>query len=263
MVRFFTFRETQFAFNTHHSGTAIIFLHGFLESQNMWQHVVEKLPRACRKITLDLPGHGDSENLGYVHTMEDMAEIVKALADHLKLKRFFLCGHSMGGYVALAFAEKYPDMIKGMLLLNTTARVDTEERKRNRDRAIATVKKHHTSYIRIAIPMLFRAKNRRNLKEAVNEAKKDGLRTSKQGVIAALEGMKLRPDREVLLHFAPYNILFVGGKHDSVINQEDMLEQMKAHRVTPLLLENGHMSYIEDFEELLSGMKAFLKKNST
>lgn len=260
-MRFFSFRETKFAFNTHHSGTAIIFLHGFLESQNMWQQVIEKLPRACRKITLDLPGHGDSENLGYIHTMEDMAEVVKALADHLKLKRFFICGHSMGGYVALAFAEKYPDMIKGMLLLNSTARVDTEERKRNRDRAITTVKKHYTSYIRISIPMLFRAKNRRNLKDAVNAAKKDALRTSKQGTIAALEGMKLRPDREVLLHFAPFNILFVGGKYDPVVPIDDMHQQMQAHRVIPLLLENGHMSYIEDFEELLSGIKAFLKRN--
>jgi pimeloyl-ACP methyl ester carboxylesterase len=260
-MRTFTFRGTSFSFNSKHSGPAIIFLHGFLENQSMWDELTKKLPRAYRKICLDLPGHGASDNLGYVHSMEDMAEVVKALADHLKLKRFFLCGHSLGGYVALAFAEKYPDMIKGLLLLNSTARADSDERKRNRDRAIETVKRQHKSYIRIAVPMLFRAKNRRNLREAVNEVKAQALTTSKQGVIAALEGMKIRPDREVLLHFAPYNVLFVGAKHDPIIPQEHIEEQMKAHRVEPLLLENGHMSHMEDFEPLLEGVKGFLKKH--
>ncbi len=257
-MRTFSFKGCTFSFTSQHSGPAIIFLHGFLESQRMWDGLIKKLPRAYRKVTLDLPGHGDSENLGYVHSMEDMAELVKSLADHLKLKRFYLCGHSMGGYVALALAEKHPDLVRGILLLNSTARADSATRKQNRDRAIATAKRNYKSYIRLSVPLLFRPKNRRNLREEVNKAKKDALRTSKQGIVAALEGMKLRPDREVLLHFAPYPILFVGGKHDPVIPLEDVQEQMKAHRVTPLLLENGHMSYLEDFDALRAGIKKFL-----
>lgn len=259
-MRFFNFRDTQFAFNTQHAGTAIIFLHGFLESQHMWQNVIDNLPRTYRKITLDLPGHGDSGNLGYVHTMDEMAEVVKALADHLKLRKFFICGHSMGGYVALAFAEKYPEMIKGLMLLNSTAKADSDEKRKNRDKAIAVVKRNHKAYIRTAIPLLFRPKNRRTMAEQVNYTKTDALRTSQQGIVAALEGMKMRTDREVLLHFAPYLILFVGGKHDPIIALSDIEEQMKAHRVAPLLLENGHMSYIEDLEPLLVGIKQFLQK---
>lgn len=228
----------------------------------MWAQLIAALPRAYRKITLDLPGHGASENLGYVHSMEDMAALVNGLAEHLKLKRFFVCGHSLGGYVALALAEQYPDKLKGMLLLNSTTRADSPERKKNRNKAIEVVKRNHKSYIRISIPMLFRPKNRRNLAKEIKVVKADALRTSQQGIIATLEGMKQRPDREVLLHFAPYPILFVGGKHDPVIALEDIEEQMKGHRVTPLLLENGHMSYLEDFDPLLVGMKSFLKQHA-
>jgi pimeloyl-ACP methyl ester carboxylesterase len=258
----FRFRGTEFTYHSQHSGPAVIFIHGFLENRLMWSRLMAGLPRAYRKITLDLPGHGTAPNLGYVHTMEDLAALVHSLVEHLKLKRFFVCGHSLGGYVALALAEQHPDKIKGLLLLNSTARADSLERQKNRDKAIEVVKRNYKSYIRLSIPMLFRPKNRRNLSSEVNKVKTEALHTSQQGIIATLEGMKLRPDREVLLHFAPYPILFVGGKHDPVIPLKDIEEQMKGHRVTPLLLENGHMSYLEDFEPLLAGVKKFLKQHA-
>jgi len=261
MLDFFDYRSCRFAYRSYDSGPAIIFLHGFLENQSMWQDVIKSLPHSYRKITLDLPGHGNSENLGYLHSMEEMAKVIEALMNHLRLKKAFLMGHSLGGYAALAFGEKHPEKVRGMVLMNYTAKADSDEKKVMRDKTIALVKISHKPYIRQAIPNLFRTKNRRNLSEKVNWAKEEALNTSKQGIIAALEGMKIRPDREVLLHFAPYNFLFVALPHDPILPWESLEDQLKAHRVTPLITEGGHMAHLEDFDLLTSSLKKFLKEN--
>ncbi len=253
-MNFFEFKGVRFAFNDSDKGSAILCLHGFLEDKSM----VDQLPKSYRKITLDLPGHGTSDNLGYIHTMEEMAEVVKALLDHLKLKKVFLAGHSMGGYVCLAFAELHPDMVKGIILMNSNARADSAAKQKDRERAIKLVKQNHKAFIRVAIPNLFRPKNRRILREVVNEVKAKALETSKQGIVAALEGMKIRPDREVLLHFGPYPFLFIAGQNDPAIPFELLTEQLQAENVTALITENGHMAHLEDTEEVMAGIKKFL-----
>ena len=99
-------------------------------------------------------GHGDSDCLGYVHSMEENAEIVKAVLSNLKIRKTIIIGHSMGGYVALAYAEKYPKEILGLCLMNSTANADSPERKINRDRAIIAVKQNYKTF-----------RNRNNLKQ--------------------------------------------------------------------------------------------------
>ena len=137
----FEYRSVKFSFSDTGKGKAIVFLHGFLENRFMWDELSEFLPKSYRKIAIDLPGHGNSANLGYIHTMEDMSDMVK---------KHFCVGHSMGGYVSLALAEKYPDNIRGLILMNSTSRADSEEKKKNRDRAVALAKKSHKSYIDLA-----------------------------------------------------------------------------------------------------------------
>lgn len=253
------FKSTPFTYTDQGKGPAIIFLHGFLENQGMWEDILKALPKTYRKVTLDLPGHGHSGNLGYIHTMAEMAEVVKALADHLRLKKFFLCGHSMGGYVALAFAEKHPDFIKGLILMNSHARADSKEKRKGRDAAIRLAKRDHKSFIRKSIPMLFRSKNRKVLRETVNEVKQQALKTSQQGVIAALEGMKARPDREVLLHFAPYPVLMIAAKKDPTVPFEILEEQLHGEKVTAVVTENGHMGHLEDTDTVVKALKEFLR----
>lgn len=258
----FIFKSVSFAYSDHDKGPACIFLHGHLENRGMWRGTAAEIPKSYRKICLDLPGHGDSGNLGYIHSMDEMAEVVKALAVHLKLKRFILCGHSMGGYVALAFAEKYPECVKGLILMNSSAKADTPEKKKSRDQAIKAAKRDHRGFIRHAIPMLFRPKHRRGMREKVSEVKKEALKTSKQGAIAAIEGMKERPDREVLLHFAPYPVLFIAAQNDPVLPFEMLQEQLKAPQVEPVVTENGHMGHQEDPDIVIPAIKKFIRENS-
>lgn len=256
----FQYKEANFYAEEQGQGKAIIFLHGFLESRQMWAELFAALPNTYRKIALDLPGHGKSDNLAYIHSMEEMAEVVMALAKHLGLRKFSLVGHSMGGYVALAVGDQYPDNIKAMVLMNSNSRADSEDKKRNRDRAIALVKQNYKSYVRTAIPLLFRPKNRDLLREKVKTVKQQALETSAQGIVAALEGMKQRIDREMILAFAPYPIQFIASKKDPVLDFEILQEQFEYDGVQPLILEDGHMSHVENFEELLKGLRAFLRK---
>ena len=109
-----------------------------------------------RAICIDLPGHGQSDCIGYIHTMEEMAEAVFAVVKHLRLRKISIVGHSMGGYVALALAEREPDMLRSLTLYHSTASADSMWKKQDRKRAIELIKKNHKSFIRASIPLLFR-----------------------------------------------------------------------------------------------------------
>ena len=258
---FVSYKNTQIHFTESGTGTAVVLLHGFLENTTMWNSTVEFLSKKYRVIAIDLLGHGQSENLGYVHTMEQMAESVQEVLSYLKIRKSFFVGHSMGGYVALAFAEFFPDNVKGLCLMNSTSRGDSEEKQIGRNRAIQIVKENHTSFIRSSIPMLFRSRNRKLYRDQINEVKQEALKTSKQGIIAALEGMKIRNDREVLLHFGPYPKLMMLGEKDPVLNLDDLLDQIASTETKVIRFSEGHMSHIENKEEMLVGISEFLKKN--
>ena len=109
-------------------GTAVVLIHGFLENTTMWQNIVPELSKKNRVITIDLLGHGKSDCLGYVHSMELFAETITAVLKQLKIRKAFLVGHSLGGYVALAFAEKHPQKIKGLCLMNSTSKSEANSR---------------------------------------------------------------------------------------------------------------------------------------
>lgn len=254
------FKNTTISFTDEGKGTALVFLHGFLENKKMWNAFVPEFSRKYRVITIDLLGHGDSESLGYVHSMEDNADVVHAVLSELRLRKAVFVGHSMGGYVALAFAELYPEFMKGLVLLNSTSRADSDERKLNRDRAIKAVKQHYTNFIRLSISNLFSENNRERLAAEIEHVKEEAVKTPLQGIVASLEGMKIRKDREVLLHFSEYPILLILGEKDPVLNYEQSLEQIEGTKVQLATFSDGHMSTIENQDELKVVLSAFFKK---
>ena len=246
-------------FTDEGKGSALVFLHGFLENSNMWNAFIPELSKRKRVICIDLLGHGKTECLGYVHSMELMAEAVEAVLKHLRIRRPTIIGHSMGGYVALAFAEKNPDALKGLVLMNSTAVADSEEKKNNRDRAIIAVKQNHKTFIRMAIGNLFRPKNRKLFAKDIKVIIKEALETPLQGIVAALEGIKIREDREVLLHFTPYKKMMVIGKKDPVLNYNALIEQTRDTEVKCVEFTDGHMSHIENKDKFLQEIIHFIE----
>lgn len=254
------YKNISIAYSDYGKGTAIVLIHGYLENQNMWQDMVPELSKKHRVITIDLLGHGQTECLGYVHEMEDQADIVHEVLSVLRIRKAVFVGHSMGGYVALAFAELYPEYIKGLVLMNSTSRADSEERKTNRDRAIKAVKKEYSSFVRLSIANLFSENNREKLINEIETVKTEALKTPLQGIIAALEGMKIRKDREVLLHFGSYPKLLILGEKDPVLNYKENKTQTANTDVNLVSFPDGHMSHIENKNAVLKVILDFIKK---
>jgi pimeloyl-ACP methyl ester carboxylesterase len=253
------YKNTKISYSDTGKGNAIVLLHGFLENQTMWQDLVPEWSKKNRIISIDLLGHGETECLGYVHSMEDNADVVQAVLSKLRIRKATFVGHSMGGYVALAYGELYPENVRGLILMNSTSKADSDERKANRNRAIKAVKKDYTTFIRLSIANLFSPDNRERLIDEIEKVKTEALKTPLQGVVASLEGMKIRKDREVLLHLTPYPKMLILGKNDPVLNYEDSLDQIEDAAVKLVTFPDGHMSHIENKDELKTVLLEFFK----
>jgi pimeloyl-ACP methyl ester carboxylesterase len=254
------YKNTKISYSDFGKGRIIVLLHGFLENQTMWQGLVPELSQKYRVITIDLLGHGESGCVGYVHSMEDNAEAVHSVLSKLRIRKAIFVGHSMGGYVALAFAELYPTGVKGLVLMNSTSKADSEERKANRDRAIKAVKKDYIGFVRLSIANLFNPDNRDRLVNEIEKVRAEALKTPLQGIVASLEGMKIRKDRETLLRSATYPSLLVLGKKDPVLNYQDGLKQIENTTTKLVTFPDGHMSHIENRAALLRVLVDFFKR---
>lgn len=261
MLKSAPFKNGSIKFSDTGKGRVVVLLHGFLGSHEIWEATIKNLSKSYRVIAIDLPGHGSSDNFGYVHTMELLAKSVKAVLDYLRLKKYVLIGHSMGGYAALAFADLFPDNIKGICLFHSSAYADTEEKKRDRTRSVKVVKANHRIYTSEVIRNLFAAKNLKFLKRELAFATKIAGKTKKQGIIAALEGMKDRPDRSVILGLVDYPIMMVIGEQDNVLPAKQLLEQAeKLSKKHLLYLENdGHMGFLESPNIINKALRQFLR----
>ncbi|MEC4116526.1 alpha/beta fold hydrolase [Myroides phaeus] len=253
------YKNIDLSFIDKGKGSSLIFLHGFLENATMWNYYTESLSKKYRVISIDLLGHGKTDCIGYIHSMEDMADAVFAVISHLNLKKVTFIGHSMGGYVALAFGELYPDFVKKIILVASTTRSDSSTRIQNRDRAIDIIKKNSDLFVKMAVGNQFQLQTRKSKVNEIEEHLNNALATPVQGIVAALEGMKTRTDREVLLHFAPYPIQFILGEKDPVMVYDDIITQIDNKQKDLITLDGGHMLHIEAKEELLTAIKTFLK----
>lgn len=248
------YKNTTIFYTIQGKGSTIVFLHGFLENSSMWKFLIPNLENKHTIITIDLLGHGKSDCLGYIHTMEMMAEIVYAVLTHENIKTASLVGHSMGGYVALAFAERHPEMCSEIILLNSTPKQDTAERKENRNRAIALVKKNKNGFLSMAISNLFAEENKTRFTKEIQGLKKEALQMKTQGIIAALEGMKIRKDRTQFLKKLSTPKTIIAGSLDPIMPLESLKIVAKSCHCQLTIWEGGHMSTIENRSEMLKYM---------
>lgn len=251
---FLNYKSSAFYYTRQGSGKALVLLHGFLENHSMWEPFVPELIKNHTVITIDLPGHGKSECIGYIHSMELMAEVVHAVLVHEKIEQATFLGHSMGGYAALAFAERHPQMCSEIILLNSTPKADSEERKENRDRTIALVKKQKDTFLKMAITNLFAEENREKFAVEIEALKKDALKMKTQGIIAALEGMKIRKDRTRILKKLNIPKTIIAGTQDPIMPLENLIKVAKSCNCQLLKWEGGHMITYENKAEMLNFM---------
>ncbi|WP_299156054.1 alpha/beta hydrolase [uncultured Tenacibaculum sp.] len=258
MQEFIIYKNSKIAYSDVGKGSAIVLLHGFLENSTMWNDIVEKLKKSNRIICIDLLGHGNSECIGYVHSMEDMADAVKAVLKELKIRRSIFIGHSMGGYVSLAFAEKYLECVKGLCLLNSTSQADSEERKELRLKACKLAQTNYINLVKMSIANLFVEETRKQFSLEIEQIKQEAIKTPVQGYIAATKGMCLRKNKENVLQQINKRLI-INGKKDSVIDIKSITNEAENTNTPIEFLSNGHMSYIENREEVIKMLKIFVK----
>jgi pimeloyl-ACP methyl ester carboxylesterase len=121
------------------------------------------------------------------------------------------------------------------------------------------VKQNYTNFIRLSITNLFCENNRERLIAEIENVKIAALKTPLQGIVASLEGMKIRKDREVLLHFAPFPVLLILGQQDPVLNYEETKEQIENTPTQLVSFPDGHMSHIENAVALEKVLLDFFK----
>lgn len=259
---FLKFREANIAYGVCGDGETVVLLHGFLESSLIWKDFSEFFSKRFRVVCIDFPGHGKSDCIGYVHEMEMNAEIVFTVLNHLQIEKCVMAGHSMGGYVTLAFAEKYSEMLRGICLFHSTALPDSEEKKHDRDRTIKIVQRDAQVFIRAVIPNLFAPENREKFKTEMEELINRAGEMSQQGIIAALEGMKIRKDRTAVLKTVNFPVFFIAGKQDSAVPFETLLPQfaMPKHCEALILENTGHTGFLEAKKETMTTLLNFFSK---
>lgn len=205
----------------------LVLLHGFMENISIWKDLEKNLSKDFTLFKVDLPGHGKSETIAEVHTMELMADEVKKVLEREKIKDFHLLGHSMGGYVSLAFAEKFPQDLKTLTLFFSTFLADDEEKKDQRRKSYRIIKDAFTHYAKAGIPNLFNPNERDILEGKIETALEIAISTNNLGALACVKGMVERPERKDILEKLDSKILIIAGKHDNAVKTEAMMKKLR------------------------------------
>ena len=224
----------------------LVLLHGFMENTTIWNEMEAHLSKDFILIKIDLPGHGKSKVYQKIHTVELMAEKVKEVIDALKLEKINLLGHSLGGYVSLAFAEKFPEILESMTLFFSTTVADDEEKKQIRRRSIAVIDENFETFVKTSIPNLFSNNEKDILEGKIELAKNIAKSTDKNGVKAAQLGMAERPDRTEILENLDAKILIIAGKYDNAVKTENLLKIIpEKTNIKTYVLDCGHNGHWE------------------
>jgi pimeloyl-ACP methyl ester carboxylesterase len=243
------FKGAEVVYTDAGKGDLLFFLHGYLETKEIWEDFTPHFQNNYRIITLDIPGHGESKHWGAEETMDDIASLIHFIIDKENIDRIFLIGHSMGGYVVMAFADLYRERLLGYCLFHSTCFADSEEKKLNRDREISLIKcgKKH-QIINVNIPKAFADENLESQELQVDKLKNIALSCSDDGTIALLMGMKGRPDRSHVMARGDLPLLLIGGKKDNYIPEGvfGKLILIAPHATVLLLNDSGHMGFIEE-----------------
>lgn len=235
-------------YRVHGTGKKAVLIHGFPETGHVWKHQIEALQDKFQLIIPDMPGSGHSELIADM-SMEGLAEVLKAILDKEGGPGAVVVGHSMGGYIALALAEKYPEYLSGFGLLHSTAYADNEEKKAARRKGIAFIRQHGTAeFLKTSVPNMFSPITKAEDQSLIDNFLKESNNFSPDSLVSYYEAMMKRPDRTAVLQNARVPVLFVMGENDSIIPLSDGLKlcSLPEKSYIHILRKSGHMGMWEE-----------------
>jgi pimeloyl-ACP methyl ester carboxylesterase len=247
------------AFSKNGSGQALILIHGFCESKEMWKTFLEHLSTSYQVFCPDLPGFGESP-LGQTEiSLEEVAVRLQEWMEENQIQNPIVIGHSLGGYVTLALAELIGTELKAIGLFHSSALSDDEEKKKTRNKTIDFVKKHGVDkFIESFVPPLFSDKHLAEHLEKIEELIVLGKKSSKKGLLAFIAAMRDRKDRMEVWKTFQGPKLMIAGEFDVAVK----LEASRLHKPFSTqyyeLKGVGHMGMFEAEKESLELVKSFL-----
>lgn len=241
---------------------AVLLLHGYLESIEVWDDFAGELGKNYRVIRIDLPGHGFSDWGGReVVGIDYMADTAAAVLELAGVEQCTVVGHSMGGYVALSLAANHPEKVGGVVLFHSSPNADTPEKAANRQREIELVEAGKKEMLaRVNPGRGFAEANLRRCAEAVEDLAEQVMLTEDEAIVAVLKGMSQRKDRNEDMRRLGIPELMIFGRGDNYIPvaaAESMaLAQPQAQ--VAWLENSGHMGFVEQPRESLAILEDFL-----
>lgn len=234
------------------NGLPVVLIHGFCETHAVWNNLSGKLSGSWRILCPDLPGFGNSPlSANPDFSLNFIAETLNNWLDETGIEKCVMIGHSLGGYVSLAFAERYAEKLTGLGLFHSTSLADTEEKKKTRNKVIDYIQEKGTrNFVKTFIPGLFYHKTV-SIEQDIDRLVDEALACTPQSLIAYTKAMRDRPDRQHILEQLPFPVLFITGDKDSVIPVEHLKAQMAGldQRAVFILPETGHMGMFEREKE--------------
>lgn len=241
-------------------GTPIVLLHGFCEDSTLWDYHVDFLSQSFRVICIDLPGFGKNPALENETSIEKIAEEIRNTILSLELTKHIMIGHSLGGYITLAYAELYPQDLLGIGLFHSTAFADSEEKKINRNKAIDFITEHGVAvFAKNFISPLFNPSVRDNFTSEIAELVKIVANTPLSTVINVTKAMRDRKSKIDILKELNTPVLYIIGKSDTSVPLEMSLAQchLPKNSTVHLYEKTGHMGMIERKVETALAMLGF------
>lgn len=242
------------------SGKPVMLVHGFGEDRTVWKHQKDYLNNKFKLIIPDLPGSGLSEITDDM-SMEGMAEVLHSIIHEENIDKCVMIGHSMGGYITLAFAEMYWNHLSAFGLFHSTAYADTEEKKATRQKGIAFIKEHGTfAFLKNVTPNLFSTQTKDKKPELIDEQINSSDNFSPTALVSYYQAMIERPDRTAILKQSTVPVLFIIGKYDNAVSPADTLKQCHLPGISyiHMLNQSGHMGMLEEPQQSNQILEKFL-----
>ena len=232
-------------------GKPVMLVHGFGENRDIWDGQVNVLKESTTLIIPELPGSGDSDLIEDM-SIEGMALALKKILDNENIQSCTMIGHSMGGYITLAFAEKFGSLLNAFGLFHSTAYADSIQKIETRKKGIAFIKEHGPfEFLKATTPNLFSPGFRETHPESVDQQISRLGNFSAPALVSYYEAMMNRPDRVNVLKTSEIPILFIAGEYDNAVPLKDVLEQCSLPQLSyiHILRQSGHMGMLEEAEK--------------